>query len=302
MSSWSPPPRDRAPRREQSRRDDVRRLGPETTLCISLASRPSVFGMTIHNAAYEALGLDFLYKACRVTEIGEGMRAVRALGIRGCSLSMPYKQAALPFLDAIDPAAAAIGAVNTVVNDAGVLTGFNTDRAGALVALDAVGVRPTDAALVLGGGGVARAIVHALHERGVTRIMLATRSTDRATEWSRPDPQRPAVELLPWEERDRVACDLLINATPVGMPPEREAMPVTAETVRRVRAVFDVVVRGDDSPLIACARAAGRQVATGVQMTLHQAAEQFRLYTGVDAPLAVMESALRPLLVTSAAR
>lgn len=271
-------------------------LGPATTLCISLAARPSVFGMTIHNAAYKALGLDFLYKACRVTEIGEGMRAVRALGIRGCSVSMPYKESVIPHLDAVDHLAATIGAVNTVVNDSGSLTGFNTDLYGALVALDSIAVQSSDRVLLLGAGGAARAIVQALAERGVTQITIVTRSRTRVDWWEQRGSPASPVRFVDWAARDTVPCEVLINATPIGMVPEQESMPISQDAIRGSRVVFDVVVRRNDSPLVACARALGRPVATGTLMMLHQAAKQFQLYTGQEPPLAVMEDAMCELL------
>src|SRR3990172_6053257 len=102
----------------------------DTQLCISVAARPSNFGTTIHNAVFRKLGLNFIYTAFGITDIAGAVVGVRALGIRGCSVSMPFKEAVIPYLDALDPAARTIGAVNTVVNDSGRLTGYNTDIAG----------------------------------------------------------------------------------------------------------------------------------------------------------------------------
>ena len=102
-------------------------LNKDTVLCISLAARPSNIGTRFHNYLYDRLGLDFLYKACTTTDLPAAIGGIRALNIRGCSVSMPFKQDALSLVDRIEPSAAAIGAVNTIVNDGGELTAANTD-------------------------------------------------------------------------------------------------------------------------------------------------------------------------------
>ena len=94
---------------------------------MSLSARPSNFGTSFHNYLYRELNLNYLYKAFRTTSLEDAIRGIRALGIRGCAISMPYKEAVIPLLDKIDPSAGRIKAVNTIVNDSGVLTGFNTD-------------------------------------------------------------------------------------------------------------------------------------------------------------------------------
>src|SRR4051812_30818547 len=99
----------------------------DTTLCISLAGRPSNLGTRFHNRLYEELGLDFLYKAFSTTDLEGAIRGVRALGIRGCSVSMPFKEAVIPLVDRMEPAAEAIPSVNTVGDDDGGLTAANTD-------------------------------------------------------------------------------------------------------------------------------------------------------------------------------
>src|SRR5206468_8112680 len=102
-------------------------LNKDTRLCISLAGRPSNIGTRFHNYLYDQLGLDFIYKAFTTTDLGAAIGGIRALGIRGCGVSMPYKEACIEFVDVLEPSAAAIESVNTIVNEDGVLHAYNTD-------------------------------------------------------------------------------------------------------------------------------------------------------------------------------
>ena len=261
-------------------------------LCISVASRPSQFGVTVHNAGYRALGLDFFYKAFGVVDDVAGIAAaVRLLHIRGCSVSMPFKRTIIPYLDVLDSEAAVIGAVNTVVNDGNRLTGYNTDTVGAASALDALGGQ-VNRVLLLGAGGVARAIVRVLQQRGTAEIIIAARRREAATELA----AMFGVRSVAWEERDRITAELLINATPIGMAPDAARMPLPPEALTAFGGVIDVVATPPFSLLITTAKAAGISAIDGLTMSLYQAAAQFRLYTGHEAPFDVMRNAALTLL------
>ncbi|MBI4859920.1 MAG: shikimate dehydrogenase [Candidatus Riflebacteria bacterium] len=267
------------------------RITRDTVLCISIAASPGNLGSAIHNAGYAALGLDFVYKACRVHDLAGAMAGVRALGIRGCSVSTPFKREVLAHLDELDQGARAVGAVNTIVNDGGRLTGFNTDVDGAVGAFDEAGILSSDRVLVLGAGGVARAIVHALRLRGVACVTVACRS---------PAPGGlPGLPVVPWSERQEVQAEILINATPVGMDPAPEALPMAEPRLRSFRAVVDVVAVPPVSSLVRAAARAGLVAVPGHVMALHQAIRQFELYTGQKAPQAAMREALLAVLAAS---
>jgi shikimate dehydrogenase len=270
----------------------VAEISRHTTLCISVAERPGNLGTAMHNAAYEALGLDFVYKAFRVTDIAGAIAGVRALGIRGCSVSMPFKESVIAHLDDLDDTARAIGAVNTVVNESGRLTGYNTDVAGARAALAVLQVRPGERVLLLGAGGVARAILRALSGVGVGTVRVAAR--DRARVGALP--KGPACLFVPWEARALETVDILINATPIGMTPAPDAVPVEGRALEGCRAVMDAVVSPLETALIRKARALGKTVSPGYVMNLEQTAAQFRIYTGVVPPMDVLERALRSSL------
>lgn len=267
-------------------------VNKDTQLCISVASRPSNFGTTLHNAAYEALGLNFVYKAFGINDLAGAIAGVRALNIRGCSVSMPFKEAVLPLLDDLDETAQVIGAVNTVVNVGGRLTGYNTDAIGARKALESIQTTPGEKVLLLGAGGVARAILYTLRQMGFRRVQVSNRDLERIQRLNLILP----CDVVPWADRNNAQADLLINATSLGMSPEIDNSPMDAEFLRRTRAVMDVVVFPEESRLIMLARSFGKEAAPGYVMSLEQAIEQFRLYTDAEPPRDVMKQSLKQLL------
>jgi shikimate dehydrogenase len=278
-------------------------INKETQLCISIAEKPSNFGTTLHNMAYEALDLNFIYKAFEISNLEGAIAGVRALGIRGCSVSMPFKQAVIPLLDVLDETAERTGAVNTIVNDGTFLTGFNTDLIGARLVLTSLIPKSEERILVLGAGGVARAILVALREMGCSNVVVANRDLGKITSLK----TIMNCSAIPWLARQERQVQLLINATSIGMTPDVQNMPVDIEFINSTRAVMDVVTSPMETSLIACARKAGKVVVSGYQMSLEQAAAQFFLYTGMPAPRVVMEVGIRKLMneqgdVTSAAR
>jgi shikimate dehydrogenase len=252
-------------------------LNRDTRVCISLAGRPSNHGTFFHNHLYEKYGLDYLYKSMTTEDVEGAVRGVRALGIRGCSVSMPFKQAVIPLVDEVDHSAEVIGAVNTIVNDAGRLTAYNTDVIAVASLLGTHRVDPASSFLLRGSGGMARAVAGALHDAGFARGTVVARNERSGTELAR----RYGYEWAASAEGLR--ADLLVNVTPVGMEggPEREELSFPPEAIAAAAVVFDVVAMPAETPLILRARAAGKETITGSEVAALQAAEQFALYTGV---------------------
>jgi shikimate dehydrogenase len=269
-------------------------ISKDTVLCISVASRPSNFGTTVHNAAYRFLGLDFLYKAFRISEIKGAISGVRALGIRGCSVSMPFKEEIIPELDSFDEAAKSIGAVNAVVNDNGRLTGCNTDAYGAEVALKLLPMTKDDKVLLLGAGGAAKAILYSLRRAGINRVVIANRTDSKSKHLA-----ASSCESIPWNSRHETGAAVIINATSIGMSPHTDQLPLDLKKAQGCCAVMDLVMSPMESLLIRTAKDMGLCAVPGYKMSLHQAAAQFRLYTGVNAPLEVMERSIIRLLQAS---
>ena len=257
-------------------------------LCGSISSRPSQFGVMMHNAAYRALGVPFTYVAFGTQNTREAVLGMRYLGMRGLGVSMPHKIEIMQYLDAIDETAAQVGAVNTVVNDDGRLTGYNTDWIGAVRALqeqvDLVGKR----SVVVGAGGAARAIVYGLTREG-SRVTVYNRTADGGEALAGDFGAHFGGGLA-----DLAAIqdyDILVNATSVGFYEPDESI-VSPLALKAGTAVLDVVFIPPRSRLVRDAESRGCVAISGIRMLVHQAAYQFELYTGKRAPFEVMERAL----------
>ncbi|WP_308259484.1 shikimate 5-dehydrogenase [Pseudonocardia sp. H11422] len=252
-------------------------ISKDTRLCMSLAARPSNIGTRFHNHLYAELGLDFVYKAFTTTDLAAAVAGIRALGIRGCGVSMPYKEDCIPLVDELDPSVSVIGSVNTIVNDGGYLRAYNTDYL-AIVELLAAHDVPADAGFaVLGSGGMAKAVVAALRERGFDDGVVVARNERTGRALAERYGYRWQVDLGTARPR------LLVNATPVGMAggPAADDLPVAPEAVDAAEIVFEVVAMPEDTPLVRRARERGLRVITGSEVVALQALEQFVLYTGV---------------------
>ena len=246
-------------------------------LCISLAGRPSNIGTRFHNFLYDELGLPFVYKAFTTADIEGAIRGVRALGIRGCSVSMPFKEAVIPLVDSMEPSATAIDSVNTIVNDDGVLTASNTDYEAVARLLAGHAVDPASSVLLRGSGGMAKAVVAAIRDAGFEDLTVLARNatTGRALA------DRYGASWVP-EEADAPPADLLVNVTPLGMEgPDAERLAFDPGRVEAASVVFDVVALPSETPLVRAARAVGVPVITGAEVIALQAARQFERYTGV---------------------
>ena len=265
---------------------------PLLTLCGSLSRLASPLGRSVHEAGYRALGLPFTYVPFEVRDLAGALVGMRALGIRGFGVSQPFKERVMPLLDAIDPVAESIGAVNTIVNDDSRLVGHNTDWLGATRALEAARQLAGSRVLLLGAGGAARAIAFGLRERGAD-VVIANRDRGKAAGLASTTGARDAGLD---EARRAGDYDVLVNATSVGQSDSAATSLVPEEAIRRGQVVLNVVYKPLDTPLVVAARRRGAVVLDGSTMLLHQAAAQFELYTGRAAPLTAMQAALEQAL------
>ena len=252
----------------------------------------------MHNAAFKELGLDYLYVSFRVRkeELGKAVESIRALNIRGLNVTTPHKVAIIPFLDELDPLVERIGAVNTIVNDDGVLTGYNTDATGFLQALLDKGVKPEGKnTVILGAGGASRAISFILAERGAHLVILnRLLELDWAEELAHRISQvfKKEVRALELNEKNLEmmleGADILINATSAGMSPDVDETPVPARLLKPALIVFDIVYNPIQTRLLKEAEAAGAQTIGGLNMLVWQGAIAFEKWTGRKAPLDLM--------------
>ncbi|MFH5773805.1 shikimate 5-dehydrogenase [Paracoccus sp. NGMCC 1.201697] len=251
-------------------------IGPATRLCMSLAARPGQFGSRFHNRLYERLGLDFIYKAFTTTDLPAALGGIRALGIRGCAVSMPFKEAVIPLIDRLEGSAAAIDSVNTIVNDDGRLTGYNTDYSAVAQLLDRAGIAPETPFLLRGSGGMAKAVVAALRDRGHRQGTIIARN--RATGQALAD----LYGFIWTPELQTQTAPLIVNVTPLGMKgPEAAQLAFPEAAIVAAETVFDVVALPSDTPLMRAAGALGKTCISGAEVAVLQALEQFVLYTGI---------------------
>ncbi len=241
----------------------------------------------MHNAAFRYCGMNAVYLAFDVVDLKGAMGGVRALGVKGLSVTIPHKQAVIPLLDETDRVARRIGAVNTVVNQEGTLLGYNTDWVGAVKALEEVTPLEGKKVVVLGAGGAARAVCMGLEEAGA-KVHIANRTVRRAADLA-------ALSGASWSGLDglgEVHGDVLVNTTSVGMSPNEDEIPVDPRFLDRYPVVMDLVYSPLETRLLRMARANGAVVINGLRMLLLQALAQFELWTGRAAPVEVMERAL----------
>ncbi len=270
------------------------KLASPITLSGSLSLHPVGLGAAMHNAAYAALGLAWTYVpfAIEREHLPAALAGMRALGIRGFGVSMPFKLDVLPLLDRIDPLAAKIGAVNTIVNDDGTLIGHNTDAVGASRALEeAIGPLTGKRCLVLGAGGAARAVAFGLDARGA-RVTLSSRDDARAELLA----AEVGVSVLSWRRARVLDCELevVVNASSAGMDQGDgpSPSPIDHAAISPNVTVMDIVYRPLETAFYCAARDRGARAVRGDRMLLFQAAAQHELYTGGPAPLAAMDKAL----------
>jgi len=260
----------------------------------------------MQNAAFRELKLDYIYVPFRVksAELGQAIAGMRALNIRGLNVTVPHKVAGVQFLDELDHLAEKIGAVNTIVNDDGVLTGYNTDATGFLQALLEREIEPSGkTAVILGAGGAARAIAFILAERGATLLILnRALELDWAEELARrlSETFNKKVEALELN-RENLApaldkADILVNATSVGMSPTADETPVPADRLRPDLIVYDIVYNPMKTRLLREAEAAGASTIGGVDMLVWQGALAFEKWTGRKAPVELMKREVIRLL------
>jgi shikimate dehydrogenase len=248
----------------------------------------------MHNAAYAALGLDFVYVPFRAEPdaIRGAVRAMRTLGIVGFNVTVPYKQDVLRLVDRLSETAAAIGAVNTIWRDGDDVVGDNTDAKGFVEALRSHGEKLRGArVLVIGAGGSARAVLHALGSAGARDVVLANRTRANAARLAREFAATAATLDALNDKALLESRTLVVNCTPVGLK-GGDFLAYDAAATQRDCVHFDLAYGRTLTPFLDLARRARRPLVDGRHMLVHQGAAAFRLFTGKKAPVDVMRTAV----------
>ena len=253
----------------------------------------------IHNAAFRALGLPWVFVAWEVPEgyAPEALASMERFGVAGLSVTMPHKSAVAKVLDSLTEEAEMLGAVNCVEREAGAggetkLIGHNTDGYGIIASLreDADFAPENSDCLVLGAGGAARAAVLALAKAGAARVAVANRTPKRAEQAAALAGDKG--EVVPADAAGEF--DLVVNATPLGMGELKDEIPVSPMLLRPEQTVLDLIYNPAETALLVQARDKGVSAHNGLGMLVHQAARAFELWTSQPAPLEAMTSAVSP--------
>lgn len=250
----------------------------------------------IHNEAFQYLGLDYCYVAFHVKKdnLKEAVQAIKALNIKGVNITVPHKEAVIQYLDEVSEEARSIGAVNTILNDRGVLKGFNTDVKGFILSLKEEGVNVKDKNfLVLGAGGAAKAIIYGILKEG-GRVYIYNRTPIKAREIKERFDTLGFIEVLNRVDKSVTKkMKVIANATSLGLKKD-DPLPLSPELLKPEHVYCDIVY--PETPLMNEAEKIGCKVIGGIGMLLWQAAFAFQIWTGVDAPVQIMKKFLYNLL------
>lgn len=255
----------------------------------------------IHNAAFQHLGLDFVYLAFPVQDLEGAVRGIRALGnLRGFSITIPHKVAILRYVDEVEFTAQQIGSINTLVKDQGKLLGYNTDATGALEALRQAGV-PVEgqSVVILGSGGAARAVAFALAIDGkASRVAILGIDAEERRALGADLREKTSCVITDGEltetslRRTLKDHEVLIHCTPIGMHPKVQESCVPKELLDPKITVMDIVYNPLETRLLREARERGCRIVHGVEMFLNQAIGQFERWTGQRAPTEIMRTVI----------
>ncbi|MFC1949640.1 shikimate dehydrogenase [Chloroflexota bacterium] len=282
-------------------------ISSKTTIC-GIIGDPIEHTMSpaMHNAAFREMGLDYIYLPLRVTreDLGSAIEGLKALNIRGLNVTIPHKVEVMQYLGRLDPLAEKIGAVNTIVNDEGIMTGYNTDATGFLQPLLEREIEPEGKNIViLGAGGASRAVSYILADRGA-KLKIMNRQLELA--WAEELAARIShvfnmrVEAMELTRANLIYAledaDILVNATSVGMSPNNDETPVEADLLRPGLIVCDIVYNPIQTKLIREAEAAGAKTISGINMLVWQGVLAFEKWTGLKPPFQLMKEEAIKLL------
>ena len=260
------------------------------------------FSPPMHNAAFDALGMDYTYVAFDVNpaELQKAIEGAKSLNIRGFNVTIPHKIEVMKYLDEIDDVARLIGAVNTI--DFKNLKGYNTDGIGAVRAIEEVTSIKNKNVVIAGAGGASRAISFYIAKYGADSLTILNRNVDKAQSLAGDVSNSGLIDDVKSDSINEINAyladaDILVDTTPLGMHPHINDQPIaTAENMHDELVVFDAVYNPNETVLLKQAIEAGAKPVYGIKMLLYQGAESFKIWTGADAPVDIMEKALKDTL------
>jgi len=266
----------------------------ETGIPFTVAGTTSLYGILgnpvgqsmsplMHNTAFRLLGIDAAYLPFEVEDLAGALTGMKALNIKGASVTHPFKEEIIQLIDDIDDTAKKIGAVNTLAFGKDGIRGSNTDWVGAVRCLETLLPIEGHTFVVIGAGGAARAVVFGIITNG-GKAVVVNRSPERGQDLA----EEFGAVAVPLSEIKGIEGDCLVNTTPIGMYPRTDDVPVPKGVLRQFRAVADVVYNPLKTMLLREAAAAGCAIASGFEMFVYQGVEQFSTWTGKEAPVKEM--------------
>jgi shikimate dehydrogenase len=266
------------------------------TALYGILGKPVAHSMSplMHNAAFRFLDIDAVYLPFEVEDLQGAVAGMKALGVKGASVTHPFKREIFALIDEVDDIAEKIGAVNTLVFEADAIRGTNTDWLGAVRCLEALLPIEGHTFVVLGAGGAARAVLFGVTTKGGEAIVV-----NRSEQKGRALAEEFGCTFVPLAEIESARGDCLVNTTPVGMFPEEDHMPVPKPVLGAFKAVADVIYNPLKTMLLSEAEATGCEVASGFEMFVFQGTEQFKIWTGKEPPVELMRNLVLERLTTA---
>ena len=252
-------------------------INKETQLFISASQNPGNFGATIYNQLFDVYNINAVYLPRKITDEIKLIEAIKTLNIRGCSVTMPLKSKVGKYLDRLDEISKKTGSVNTILNNDGILCGYNTDYYGALDII--LSLKP-QSTLIYGAGSVTNSVILALQDSGCKNISVVARRVDKAKEIA----DKFGIEYIDKVESINRHFELLINTTPASIEKEHEMYSL----LPYVDTVFDLVVYPTKTELITISQNMGCKTVEGIEMSKKQLKKQFEIYTGVECEIDII--------------
>ncbi len=244
-------------------------------------------GPLMHNTLFQTMQVNGVYLAFEINDIKKGVESIRELGIKGVSITIPFKEKILKYLDEIDETAMKIGAVNTIINRDGKLYGYNTDCAGAIIPLKNSGVIKDKNVFIIGAGGAARAVAFGIKkEQG--KITIVNRTQTKAEKLAK-EVDGDFLPLSDSKSGSKISqADIIINTTSVGMSPNIDRSPIDKNVLNNNMTIMDIVYNPLTTKLLKDAQDVGCKTIDGLAMFVTQGAQQFELFTGLQPSLDLM--------------
>lgn len=261
----------------------------ETALYFSISARPGTFGTRFHNYLFREHKMNALYMSRAVQSIEKAIAGIREFDVKGCAVSMPFKVEALKYVDQMDVSAKSVGALNTILNKDGVLTGFNTDTMAVEEVVKAQELGKKDPVLVLGAGGMARGVLGAFNRMGFSNVQVMARNESSA--------RTLAGEFgflgLPWSEKTE-RRRVIVNSTSLGFKEPGDSVPNALKfALSGADEIWDMVGDPAETALVRNATKAGLKTVAGILITKLQAVHQFKIYTGVTPDEKIVDAAFK---------